>query len=334
LIYETPLLKDIDKLMSLNIPVIIQAGIYKKHKNLGSIIADSFHIGEMAAEYYMQKNFKSYAFYGYKITSHGYDLPWSEMRYDGFCERLKAKGFNVPVYEQIYTKVLRLDEKELMGIADWLKELVRPVAVFACNDGRACDVIEACKLAHLEVPDEVAVLGVDNDEITCNFFNPPISSIVLNAELAGYEAAELLDKMMRGDEVASKKIIIHPKYVVERQSTNVLQIEDEDIAKAINYIQHNCMRPLRPLDVAQAVCMSVRTLDRRFKKIRGWPVHKEITRIRMRWVCNLLVDGNLTITEIANKMGFSDPRNLSRAFKREMGMSPLIYQEKNGKLQF
>ena len=215
IIADIPYEKHQEKLLSLDIPFITTLAPPKTNKQMYYIEWDNFSIGAVAARYYLDNHFKSYAFCGYK------DFLWSKKRGQGFCQTLQTKGFSASVYERPRSHTLQRGTKELASLADWLKDLAHPIAVFACNDARARHVIEACELAHLQVPQEVAVIGTGNDEIECDLFNPPLSSIDLNIERAGYEAAELLQKLIVGQQINSNVILIQPKYVVERESTNL-----------------------------------------------------------------------------------------------------------------
>ncbi len=163
-------------------------------------------------------------------------------------------------------------------MAEWLKSLPKPVAVLACVDERAHQLVEACREADLCVPEDVAVLGVNNDEIVCNLSNPPISSIAQNFEKAGYQLAELLVKKVSGQKITINKVVFEALHVVTRQSTDILAVEDTDVAWALNFIRNNVRQNLQVDNVADNACLSRRNLELRFRKALGRSVYYEIRR--------------------------------------------------------
>jgi LacI family transcriptional regulator len=199
----------------------------------------------------------------------------------------------------------------------------------ACNDDRGRQVLEACKIADLHVPEEVAILGVDNDEMVCDLSNPRLSSIALNLERSGYEAAELLDKLMAGNKkMANQKIIAQPTHVVTRQSTNILAIEDSDVAQAVRFIRQHSKEMLQVDDVAKTVGISRRGLERRFRIALKRSVFNEIKRVRAEQVARMLVETNQSIGQIALALNYPGIEHISRFFRKEKGMSPLAYRKK------
>ena len=189
--------------------------------------------------------------------------------------------------------------------------------------------IEACRFAEIAIPEEIAVLGVDNDEIVCNLTNPTLSSIKMNTVKAGFEAAQVLDRLIHGKgKGADENIVIDPIDVVERESTNALGIEDLDLIAAISFIQKNCMKPITVEDIAEASHVSRRTLERKIRKELRSTISKELRKARMNLVAKLLLETNKPISEIANDLYYIDFQHLSHCFKKEKGMSPLNYRKK------
>jgi len=322
-------LKDLEKILSLNIPVIVPKYQYPKEP-FRSIRSDSHQVGEMAAEYYMEKGFKFYAFCGYKNRKS------SQERCDAYCETLQAKGFTASVYKQNYTQPhyaqpLRYKKNEMAHIVDWLKGLDRPVAVFAANDLCGRDVLEACQLAGLEVPNEVAVLGVNNEEIECNFLAPPLSSITFNTERTGYEAAELFEKILSGQPIDSNEIIMQAKYVVERQSTDVLQIADKDIASALRHIRKHSNKILQVSDVLKSTAVSKRSLELKFAQILGRTIREDIRKCHAKYIAQLLIETDMPVYKIAMYLGYTTDHNISRFFQKAMGYTPQEYRKKFGR---
>ncbi|HBF32969.1 TPA: XylR family transcriptional regulator, partial [Candidatus Sumerlaeota bacterium] len=189
-------------------------------------------------------------------------------------------------------------------------------------DARGRQVIEACMEAGLSVPDEVAVISLDNDELLCELCDPPLSSIALNAERAGYEAAELLDRMMRGEKVPPRGITIEPTHVVARQSTEIAATDDRKIADALRFIRHEANRPLGIPDVAEHIGLSRRSLELRFRRALGHTVLTEIRRAQLERVRAFLIETDWAIGKIATQCGFSNGNYLGKIFRKEFGQTP------------
>jgi LacI family transcriptional regulator len=201
----------------------------------------------------------------------------------------------------------------------------------ACNDDRGRQITEACKVAGLDVPEQVAIIGVDNDELVCELSDPPLSSVALNVERGGYEAAELLDEMMSGRKRKKKNIIVEPTRIVTRQSTDVLAVEDRDVAKAIRFIREHSTEPIQVADVVNAATMCRRALQKRFREMLNRSIHAEIRRVRTTQAAQMLMETNLSTADIARSLGYAGLEKFSRYFKREKAMSPLAYRKKYGK---
>ena len=198
----------------------------------------------------------------------------------------------------------------------------------ACNDMRGQQVLDACRAIGIVVPDEVAVIGVDNEEVLCDLSDPPLSSVVPNAERIGYEAASLLDSLMRGEKVQAARSLIEPLGVFTRRSTEVLAIEDRQIAAVARFIRLHACEGIDVSNVLRAVPMSRSTLDRRFIKIMGHSPKDEILRVRLNRAKQLLAETDLSQAIIAEKIGLEHAEYLSRIFKRRMGMTPSEFRSR------
>ena len=314
----------IDSIVNLGLPAII-CGLDKPKRKACRLSTDEIGAGRMAAEYFMERGFRNFAFCGFD------DMIWSQQKCDGFKRALTEAGFQTSVYRQPAAKHLRKSAKEQPIIAAWLKSLPKPIALMTCNDDRGQDVLAACKIAECKVPDDVAILGVDNDELICNFSYPQLSSIALSTERAGYEAAKVLDKLMRGEKIEDneKQVTISPLHVVTRQSTDIMAIEDKDVAQAVGYIRRHSREIIQVGDVAQAVGLSRRALEQHFRKAIDHSVHDEIKHTRVNQMANMLIGTNLSISQIAKLLGYPyTSNNISRYFKQLKGMSPLGYRRK------
>ncbi len=199
----------------------------------------------------------------------------------------------------------------------------------ACIDERSQDVLEACKTAVIHVPEEIALIGGDNDKLICNLANPPLSSVAISGVRAGYQAAELLDRLMgHKDEIAGQQIIVEPTHIATRQSTDVLAVKDPEVAMAIRFIRQHVKEPIQVDNVAEASGLGRRSLEKRFRKIIGRSIHDEIRRVRVKQVIELLLTTNQSISQISLMMGYSSVNNISRYFRKEKGMSLLGYRNR------
>ncbi len=289
------------------------------------VVSDDRQIGEMAAEYVMQKGFVNFAFCGFE------EMMWSQQRGGSFAERIRKAGFEVAGYRQSEHLKRQGRDREIPVLSEWLRSLLKPVAVLTCNDDRGQDVIEACQLAGLKIPAEVAVLGIDNDEFVCEFLNVSLSSVALNFERAGFEAAGALDALMKGRPPKQPRVVIKPLHVVTRRSTDILAIEDEEVSKAIRFIQENARDNIQVQDVVNAVAISRRGLQQKFKVSLGTSIHKVIKRFRTDQIAKMLVNSNIPILEIALSLGFPGVEHIARYFRQEKGMSPVEYRRKYGR---
>jgi len=211
-----------------------------------------------------------------------------------------------------------------------LKELPKPVAVMTCADYRSQNVSEACKIAGLRIPDDVAILGVDNDILLCELSSPSLSSIALNTEKSGYLAAELLEKLMDGHIRKPQSIDVLPTHVVTRHSTNILTVDDIQVAKAIRYIRQNPKKIIQVNNVVDVTTLSRRSLERHFKSCLGHSILKEIRRVHAEQVALMLTETNLSITQIGMLMGHSEVNNMRKYFRQQKGMSPREYRKHYG----
>ncbi len=311
----------VENLAHSGIPVIFAQHNRESYAPFPAIITDSASIGCMAAEHFLDRGFQNFAYCGLD------DFAWSRGRAQYFAERLSEAGYQVSLYRQPASR--RAIRNEQGRIADWLKVLPKPVAVMCCNDDRALQVVEACKLARCDVPDHVAVLGVDNDILVCDLADPPISSIALNTEGAGYEAARLLDYLMKGGPMGGEVIPVHPTHIVTRMSTDMLAVSDPEVAAALRFIRRNANRLLQVNDVVEATSVSRRVLEKRFKAVLRRSVHQEIRRIRVGNIVQFLVGTDMSITDIAAHCGFDGVEHIARYFRKETGISLREYRKQH-----
>jgi len=315
----------IEMFVKLGLPAVI-CGIEKPALDVCRLVTDDAAVGQMAAEYFLERGFQRFAFCGFE------DAIWSQRRGDSFSGIVEQAGFKTHFYRRPDAKRTSATEGEQSIIAEWIKSLPKPIVIMACNDDRSRDVLTACRIAGFEVPGEVAILGVDDDELVCDLSYPQLSTIATSTERAGYEAARVLDKMMKGEVVGEteKEVVISPLHVVTRQSTDVMAIEDSKIVEAVRFIRKNFREVIQVGDVAEAVGLSRRALEQRFRRVLAHSVHDEIKYSRVNRMAGMLIDTNLSISQIARLLGNPDASNISRYFKQQKGMSPSDYRKKFG----
>jgi LacI family transcriptional regulator len=308
---------------ALGIPAIC-IDIRIKIPGQSTITGDNVASANMAAAHLLERGLRNFAFCGYN------GIDWSDERSKNFVKYLKNKGFDVKQYQQPSSARQRLWTNEREILAQWLKTIAKPVGIMACNDDRAAQVAEACKLADIRVPDEIAIIGVDNDELLCELCDPPLSSVVFNFERAGFEAAELLDKMMRNKKINPETILVKATHVATRHSTDILAVKDRHVADGIRFIQNNARNMIQVDQVAFSVALTRRVLEKKFRSELGRSIHEEIVRIRMEFVARMLLESNMSIANIATAFGYSEINNLARCFRKVKGMNPLTFRKQFG----
>ena len=319
------ILRDVDKLSearAFGIPAVVVGYSRKEIPGLINVVTDSVRIGQMAAEHLLQCGFKHFAYCSYRHT------PWAEERGKSFSKRIHTDGFDVKEY--LTPPPARINwPKERRVMAKWLQSLPKPVGVMACNDDIGVQIMEACKLAGLPVPDSVGVIGADNDELVCGLADPAMSSVALNFERAGYESAQALDHLMQRARVAPQ-IIVQATHIVARRSTDVVAVGDIAVARAMRFIRDHTKGPVAVSDVAKISGLSRRVLERRFRREFNSSIQAEIRRVRTDQIARLLVETHMPISEIAESLGFPDVQHFARYFRASKQASPLAYRRKFG----
>jgi len=284
------------------------------------LLCDNRAASELAADHLAGLGLRHFAFAGFDRAL------WSSERSQHFCRRLAELGHAAQTYlVPLITPELEKPRQEAM-LVRWLKNLPKPVGIMACNDDFGRSLAEMCRLHGLRVPDDVALIGVDNDELICELSSPPLSSISFAVERAGYEAAELLDQLMAGKKPAIQSIAVPVGNVVARQSTNVLAIHDDEVIKALRFIRDNADRIIEVSDVVDATLLSHRTLHNRFRRALGHSLVAEMNQQRAAHIAQLLLGTNDSVGRIARAMGYYNAAHLSRFFRREMGITPRAYR--------
>ncbi|MER7729140.1 DNA-binding transcriptional regulator [Streptomyces sp. NPDC096323] len=284
---------------------------------LPGVETDDGTIARLAVQHFEERGLRHFAYCGDERFG------WSLKRGARFEEHVRERGCTPRVF-RMKPSGMRAADRELL--ARWLTDLPKPVGVFACYDITGQEVLEACKLAGLAVPDSVAVIGVDNDELVGNLTTPALSSIEPDTTRTGYLAAELLDRLMRGDDLEPGLRLIAPTRLVTRQSSDILAVQDPLVAEALRFIRDRSDQALAVAAVLRHVGLSRRALDQRFLRSLRRTVHGEIVRVRVGHIAELLSSTDWTLQQIAQRLGFSHCEYMSVVFKKHTGTSPGQYR--------
>lgn len=284
---------------------------------------DDEAITRLALEHLRDCGLQNFAFFGDPFYN------WSKWRQHAF-ERMfgradiaRSRVFNLPPRTEPGVKWWT--ERE--PIRAWLASLPKPVGIFACYDSCGQQLLEICRYYEFMVPNDIAVIGVDNDELLCEITTPSMSSVMPNALRTGVYAAEILDRMMRGQRLSSRKHSIEPLGVRKRVSTDVLTVEDRHVAEAVAFIRKNAHKNIGVEDVLATVPLSRRVLEGRFRKALNRTPHQEILRVRTNTVRELLLETDMSLSEISEALGIQHPEYLSVFFKKETGLTPREYRD-------
>jgi LacI family transcriptional regulator len=314
--------KNTNEIIKMGLPTIILPNYaMKEFPGLPNVVVNNEDIAKMTVEHFLERGFKNFGYCGFD------DYWWSRERGEMFQKMITDVGYKLNFYKQPKSRSKRFWENEQYIIADWLQALSKPVGILTCNDERGQYVAEACKIAHLLIPDHVAILGVGYDDVLCELSDPPLSSIMLDARNTGYRVAALLDKLMAGERVKFEKIFIRPVHIVTRQSTDLLAIEDEAVITAVRFIRQHGKEPLRVEDVVKHTFVSRRVLERKFRLLLNRSIYEEIRKTRISYVARMLLETDISVSQIALTMGYPGPDHIAKYFMREMGITPGDYRK-------
>jgi LacI family transcriptional regulator len=320
-------------LTKLSVPVVDMYR-WRDYAGISSVDADHAAIGRMAAEWFIERRFKRFAFCGYT------GAPFSDLRGNAFKEAVEACGYACSYYrEAAYASdylgqmILQAecygDPPDRDRMAAWLESLERPAALFCCHDIRAYQVVTLCKELGIAVPREVAVMGVDNDRILCGFSDPMLTSVDPDAQKIGWSGAQHLFDLMTGTSRGVKHTLVAPKRIVERASTETDPVEPLWLSEALRFIRKEIPQGVNAEEVIRHVGLSHTQVEKAFAKALGSTVHQEIARLRMREACRLLMETDLTAVEIARHTGFASAQYFSRQFSRHFGVPPAAYRRRH-----
>lgn len=286
---------------------------------------DNVGMGHLGAEHFIERGYRNFGFCGFLNEG------WSRERRDGFMEGLNLAGHACHVFDVEYPGDLTpfWDAKQTTVLSAWLRRLPKPIAIMACGDLRALQVIGAAQTAGLLVPEQVAVLGANNDTIRCDLAYPPLSSVEPNAFQSGYQAAEVLDNLIKGSKPEVMDIRIEPKGVAERHSTDILAIDDKNVAAALSFIREHACRGINVEEVLRPACASRSQLEKKFRRCLGRSPQAEIRRVQVAKIRQLLIETDFPLKKIAELTGFEYVEYMCVVFKRLTGDSPGSCRKKN-----
>lgn len=293
-----------------------------KFDSIPNITANYDLTGAMVARRFLARGFQNFAFFGYR------NVCWSDERYDGFRKRIDMAGYEDNLFKYDLQQIDNLWAYNLPMLSEWLQSLPKPVAIMACDDAQGVILIQACNSLGIKIPTEAAVVGVDNDEVLCNLSNPAMSSVNIDIEGGGYEAAKLAETMVKEKDFKGHDIVLRPMNIVSRMSSNIFATKDAEILTALQFISANVDRKILVEDVLKEVPLSRRLLEQRFLKVTGTTIYKYISTMRMDRFAELLLSSNDSITNIAARLDEPDTKSISRRFLAIKGCTPSEFRQR------
>lgn len=316
---------EIKFLQKLDIPVFLQN--YEENADwFSKISGDYIEVGAMAANFFAKKRFKNFAFYGNK------NYLWSKGRAEGYRMEVEKLGGNYYYFESEYLTNSQWSQSHT-ELDKWLLSLPKPVAIFACDDYFALQVAEMCQINKINIPHEISLLGVDNDELICNLSNPSISSIVTDDENLGYIAGKNLHTLIVNKKNIPFNIIKKPIRIEQRQSTEKYNVTNKYITQVIEHLEKNITAEISINALTQMVPLGRRTLEKKFKEAMGTTIYQFILDKKIEYVSTELLTTEKSLFDIAIDAGFNDVRNAYRIFKKNTGYTPLNYRKKFSKVE-
>ena len=310
----------VDFLDQLDIPVFLQS-----YRNISGrfskISGDYIGAGVMAAQFFAKRHFKNFAFYGNK------NFFWSKARAEGYRREVERIRGNYYYFESELLDSMQWS-REHVELDNWLQGLPKPVALFACDDNFALQVSEMCKVNNINIPDELSLLGVDNDELICNLSHPSISSIVTDDENGGYQTGKMLQNLILNKNNIPFNINIDPVRIELRQSTEKYNISDSYVKTVLNYIHENIRLNISIDELTAIVPLSRRNLEKKFREATGTSVHQFILDKKVDLISTELLTTDKDLLDIAIETGFNDVRNVYRIFKKYTGYTPVSFRKK------
>jgi LacI family transcriptional regulator len=308
-----------DVIAHRGIPVVDVVGVLR-HEHVPLVHTNDRSVGRVGAEHLMERGFTQFGFCEYTGEF------WSEHRREGFIRALQQAGFSCAVHKMPVPGPgwggPESYEQQQRDLAAWLNGLPKPVGVMTTNDLMGQQLLEACQRLRIKVPEEVAVVGADNDEPICRISYPPLSSVIINDHQRGYEAAALLDRMMSGEPPPAEPIYVEPGGVATRASSDIMAIDDTAVVTALRFLRERGCDRINVADVVREVPLSRSVLERRFRKIVGRSINSEIVRLRINRAIELLTETELELKVIAQRAGFGTQSYMNAVFQAKVGKTP------------
>jgi len=309
-------------LAKLGIPVVDVVGLFHRD-DVPLVHTNDVQVGRLGAEHLVARGFRNFGFVQYPHF-------WSSDRRTGFEQVVAASGHQVAIYDLPFpsdaTGGPDIWEQQQRALVEWIRGLPKPVGVMTSTDLMGQQFLEACQRAGVIVPEQVAVIGADNDELICNLCFPPLSSVIINDAQRGYQAAAVLDQMMNGHPPPRQPVYIEPSGVMSRASTDILAIDDPMLAAAVRLIRDHACDPIGAEQVVAAVPVSRRVLERRFQKVMGRSINDELVRVRLNRAIELLCETELELKAIAHKAGFGSASYMGAVFRQKLAATPGSYR--------
>ncbi len=307
-----------------NLPIVELFG--QPNSGIDNEVAiDEMSLSRMIVDHFLERGHHRFAYYCME------DAPFFRERRECLLTVLKEKGYSCNVFSAKWKDsdyfFPQWHEKYRAPTTKWLRNLPKPIALYAAIDNHAQIVLNICREEGIRVPQDVSVVGVGNDEWLCRLYKPSISSVDASGYTIGYIAAELLQEKMEGHHIARDKIKVPCKFLAVRQSSDFYSIDDPDIERALLFIRENACGRIQIQDIVNELNISERSIYRGFKKYLGRTPQSEILRIQMETAKQFLRETTLSIQGIANRAGFSTPEYFVRAFRRECGLTPNTYRQ-------
>ncbi len=314
--------QQIEQIQQCDIPAVDVDDVGPKIPEIGRVITDESARAELALEHFLAKGFTKFAYFA--PPSHRY----SNHRGEAFQQTVATRGYTCHTYRPGYRAGRKMSWGEQQRrVNRWLLSLPRPIAILAVDAHHARQLAEVCHFSSIRVPDDFAILAGDSDDLLCEVSTPPLSSVSLACERIGYEAASMLHQMMAGNNAPSEPILIPPHGVASRQSTDFLSIDDPMIVRALRFIQNHTQRGIGVDDILREVPISRRSLEIQFKNYLGRTPAEEIRRVQLERAKELLLNRDLSITEVALSSGFSNATRFGIAFRKKFGTTPRNFRK-------
>ena len=305
--------------------VAIAQDYKKKFTTIPNVTGDYIGTGRMAARFFIDRGFKNYGFFGFN------DVCWSDERCDGFRREIEEAGFGANFYAYRMQEIDMVWYYQRNRLREWLLSIPKPIAIMACDDNQGANLIEACHGIGIKIPSEVSVMGVDNDEALCSLGSTTLTSIQIDIEEGGRQAAALVERLVEDPKASVEDVILRPVKIVGRMSTAAFATTDQQILKALLFVHKNALKKISVSDVMAEAALSRRLLERRFKSVTGKTLYEYITDQKLKYFADQLVETDEQVINIALSMGENDTKSISRRFKQLYGCTPMEWREKQRK---